>query len=320
MEPAKRGTAIDRAVRDDAQAAAYLDHVRQSREHRLAAARCALDLDRKAHFLYEGCASFAEFGDRRTGSPSEAAMDVALGHALERWPDLEAKVLAGLVSLTSAARLGTLARLPEGVREGEDWVALAAGAPERALARRVAARREEVRTGGKPVVERTFYLSTRGDELFEDARKIASRKAGRALTEGEAVEELADHYLDGHDPRRVEPGKRRLPDTATLPDRNRRKPAAEVVRMLLERNGDACAVEFCGNAIFLENSHRVPHAEGGAREAKDLDRLCRTHHDLYERGLLRIEGPTDAPRFSTDDGRSLDSREGTAWSGDPPPG
>jgi hypothetical protein len=318
MEAALRGSAVEKAVRDDAAAEAYLDHVRKARGHRIAAARLAVALDRKGHFLYERCASFAEFGERRTGSASEAASDLALGHALERWPEVEAELLAGRTSVPSVARMGMLARTPGLVRESDEWVAWSTGESERAFARRVRARREEGRTGGRPVVERTFYLSARGADLFEEGRKVASRKAGRVLTEGEAVEEIADHYLECHDPRRVKPGKRRMPDTATVEDRRLRKPAAEVLRALLERNDDRCAVPFCRNGVFLENSHRTAHAEGGAREARDLDRLCRPHHDLYERDLLRIEGPADAPRFSTDDGRPLGAREGFARSGDPP--
>jgi hypothetical protein len=312
-----RGAVIERAERDDASLATWLDCVRKAREYVIEAGRLALLLHRKAHFVYEGCASFAELGERRIGSGSEAAELLALGLALERWPELAQEILAGRVSVTSAARMGRLARNPVAVHEGDDWVRWAAGESERTFARRVNARREEVSTGSKPVVERTFHLTPRGSDLLEEARKVASRKARRALTEGEAVEEIADHYLDCHGPRRGKPGTRRMPDTATIEDRSLRKPAAETVRVVLAR-GDVCAVPFCGTAIFLENSHRVPHAEGGAREAQDLDRLCSVHHDLYERGWIRIEGPPDDPRFSTTDGRSLDVREGSARSGDPP--
>jgi hypothetical protein len=36
--------------------------------------------------------------------------------------------------------------------------------------------------------------------------------------------------------------------------------------------------------------------------------LCDYHHTLYERGMLRIEGPPDAPVFLDETGRRLDER------------
>jgi hypothetical protein len=318
VEPVFRGSATQKAVRDDATAASYVDHLRNGRANRIAAARDAVVLDRKGHFVYEGCASFAEFGERRGGSSSEAAMVLALGYALERWPELEAALLDGTVSEASASRMGMLAKRPHLLREDDEWVAWARGESEKAFARRVRERREEGRTGGKPVVERTFYVTTKGASRFDEARKLASRKAERVLTEGEALETISDHYLDCFDLRRGKPGKRRMPHTATIEDRRLRKPAAEVLRAILERTGDRCAVPFCPNEIFVENSHRRAHASGGAREREDLDRLCVVHHDMYHQGLVRITGPADDPRFSTADGRSLGERAGFATSGDPP--
>ena len=44
-------------------------------------------------------------------------------------------------------------------------------------------------------------------------------------------------------------------------------------------------------------SHRVAPAAGGCREEFNLDDLCAQHHAMCGQGLLKIEGPTDAPRF-----------------------
>jgi hypothetical protein len=49
----------------------------------------------------------------------------------------------------------------------------------------------------------------------------------------------------------------------------------------------------------------VAHASGGSREADNLDDLCSDHHTMYEQGLLRVEGPTDAPVFYDATGRPI---------------
>src|SRR5439155_24649861 len=60
--------------------------------------------------------------------------------------------------------------------------------------------------------------------------------------------------------------------------------------------------------IWVQRSHRTPHAEGGSREAENLDLLCDYHHVLYERGELRITGPPDAPVLADREGRPLGRR------------
>jgi hypothetical protein len=301
-----RGSAVQRAVRDDAAAQAFQERMRQGRVCRIAAARAALEIDRKGHVVYEGCASFGEFAQRRGVAPSEAWAILALGHALERWPDLEAEIVEGRVPEAHACRMGTLAKGAAFVRPADEWVAWARGEPEKAFARRVKQRIEEVRARGAPTVEKTFYVSEPGAQAFERARTLASRKAARVLTEGEALEAVSDHYLESFDPLRRKPGARRMPDTSALPDR--RDLPAEVARAVMARDGDACAVPFCTNRVFLENSHRVAHAAGGSRERRNLDRICPSHHDLYERGRIRIAGTTESPVFLHADGTPLDAR------------
>jgi hypothetical protein len=299
-----------RAVRHPEAAARFAKGVRDARASRVAAARAALELDASGHFVFEGCASFGEYGERHGVSASEAWRLLALGWALEKWPDLEQKLLDGRVPEEAAARMGRLAKDPRLLHPGDDWLAWAEGEPERAFRRRVDQRIEEVRRQGAPTVEKTFYVSRKGADDFERARVLASRKAGRVLTEGEALEAVSDHYLGDFDPLRRKAGKRRMADTATLP--NRRDLPAAVALALAKQNGDVCAVPFCGNRIFLENSHRKAHAEGGSREVENLDRLCGDHHDLYHRGELRIEGTTDRPVFLTADGKPLCARVGLA--------
>jgi hypothetical protein len=304
--PLKRGSEVQRAVRDDAAAKAFDQNLREARRFRIAAARAAVEIDRKGHVVYEGCGSFGEFGERHGASASEAYSLLALGMALQRWPELEAQMLAGKVPEASACRMGMLTKDAAFVREDDDWVAWARGQSAKAFARRVKQRVAEVKASGAPTVEKTFYVSEKGAESFERARTLASRSAGRVLTEGEALETVSEHYLDCVDPMRRKPAQRRSPDTATLPDR--RGIPAEVLRRAMARNGDRCAVPFCTNEVFLENAHRVAHCDGGCREAHNIDRICPPHHDLWHLGRLRIEGTTENPVFFTADGKPLDAR------------
>jgi hypothetical protein len=295
-----------RAERDPGAAAAFDKNMRDGRACRIAAARAALVIDRKGHFVYEGCASFGEYGERHGVSASEAWKVLALGLALEKWPDIEEELLAGRVREEAASRMGMLVKHPLALKEGDDWLAWAKGEPASAFRRRVRERIETVQRKGAPTVEKTFYVSEKGAEDFERARVLASRKAKRVLTEGEALEEVVDHYLRSFDPLRKREGKRRMPDTATLP--HRRDLPAAVELALAKQNGDVCAVPYCQNKIFLENSHRKAHCEGGSREKRNLDRICDDHHDMYHRGELLIEGPTDAPTFKSGDGRPIGAK------------
>src|SRR6185503_17662461 len=120
--------------------------------------------------------------------------------------------------------------------------------------------------------------------------------------EGATFERVVDHYLDSFDPARVKPGTRRCAPTATV---DSRYVPAEVRREVAARTEGRCAVPFCDHEVFLEFAHVVPHAAGGDREARNGLGLCHGHHVLYDRGLLRVEGPSDAPRFFDVEGRDL---------------
>ena len=169
-------------------------------------------------------------------------------------------------------------------------------------------RREEARLGDVPPVPVSFFVREQARDDFDRARTIASRKAFRALTPGEAFETVTDHYLDSFDEERVAPGTRRLPDTALVDGRY--VPAA-VRREIRERQGDKCAVPFCYYARFLEMAHLVAHASGGCREAANLVLLCFVHHGMFDRGELRMEDTASAPRFFDAQGRELAVRIGS---------
>jgi hypothetical protein len=117
----------------------------------------------------------------------------------------------------------------------------------------------------------SVFVKPQARDDFDRARQIASRKAARALTQGETFEVVVDHYLDTFDEDRVKAGARRCPPTAMVDGRY--VPMA-VRREIYDRQGRSCAVGYCGNTLFLERAHLWAHASGGDREADNLVLLC----------------------------------------------
>jgi hypothetical protein len=305
------------ARRNDAAKAEYLNGLALLRAGALAAARALLALDRDAHFVFEGCASLEEFGERNGSTAWETRQLAGLGRAVEASPRVREQFLAGRLPFPSAALLGTVLTQAGFARCGEDWLGWAETESARTFRRRVNRRVEEVRLGEQPAVAMTFFVSVPARDDFARARVIASRKADRPLTEGETLERVVDHYLLTFDPLRKKEASRRLPHTATV--RGRYVPA-QVQREVAARDGDRCAVPFCDHDMFLQNAHVQPHAEGGHREADNLLRLCSRHHRMLDEGRIRMVGPADAPTFLDERGRPLGQRaESPPESGPDPP-
>jgi hypothetical protein len=305
--------------RDEEAVARFEGHLAAMRRAAVGAAQALAEIEVGGHWILEGCSSIAQFGERHGASAREARELVALARALPAYSDLAGDLDAGRVSLQSAATLGRLAQRAERVEgvpfEPTEWAKRAREEPARDLTRHVDEWLESQRIGARPITV-TAHLSAKGMEDFEKSREIASQKARRVLSVGETVEQLASYYREAFDLTCKTPKERRLPDTETIP--TERYVAAQVRRTLALRQR-GCAVPRCPNRIFVEMSHRVAHAAGGSREARNLDHLCSYHHAMYEQGLLRIEGPTDAPRFYDVRGREITSESAWAHVGKPGP-
>src|SRR5688572_24958099 len=226
-----------RARRNEAAKARFLEALAAMRASALAAARALVELDRDGHFVFDGCASIGEFGERHGAAAPETRELLSLGRALEACPELEEHVRAGRVPLRAAALIGRVVAEPSFLRPGDDWLGWATSESTKELRRRVDRRVEESRRGTDDVEPVTVFLSPEGRDDLRRARSIASRKAERALTEGETVETAVDHYLRTFDPARRAAGSRRLPHTSTVAGRY--VPRA-VERTLRDRDGDRC--------------------------------------------------------------------------------
>jgi hypothetical protein len=268
-------------------------------------ARIVRRLEQTGAHVYAGCSSIGHFAERNGMSASEAKELQNLARALEAEPDLEADVVAGTIPVASAAILGELAAAPWLVRPDDRWREAARTKSTRELRRMYYQRRDESRAG-EPVISVTAYVTPLVRENLRRAQVLASRKAHHVLTMGQTLGIVTSAWLSYHDPLRQEPGTRRVPDTSNVPG-TRYVPSA-VDREVRNRSGDRCIVPFCDGIFWLDRSHRVAHAQGGSREAENLDLLCDDHHMLYEIGMITITGPAAAPVVTDLEGRVLDGR------------
>jgi len=283
----------------------------EKRRLALRGARAVQELVRTGAHLRAGAASIGHFAEMNGLSAYEARELVELGRAVAATPTLEVEVSSGTIPVASAAVLGQIAAEPEIVRPDDRWVEWAKSKSTRDFRRLFSRRRDEARAG-ESVTMLTAYVTTAVRENLDRACALTSRRAHEPHTLGQTLGVVVGDWLDTHDPLRAKPGTRRLPSTSEIP--GSRYVPAEVDRQLRARSLDRCSVPLCTSERWLHRSHRVPHRDGGDREAEQLDLLCDYHHRLYEAGLLRIEGPAAAPTFTDAIGNRIDERHPFAGS------
>lgn len=279
--------------------------VSERREAELRCARALAEFEDGRIWEQFGCASIGELGER-SGLPADDARALFdLGRAIRVNPLLEQKVREGKITVAAAASVAAVLADPKLLRDEDDWIGWAERETTRKIRLRVRRRREEARIGDEPVCPVSVFVRATAREDFQRAREVASRKAGRALTQGETFEIVVDFYLDTFDEDRVVPRERRCPPTALVDGRY--VPMA-VRREIFERQGHECAVPFCGHTMFLERAHLWAHASGGDREAENLVLLCSTHHWFLDSGWLKLVGTASNPRFFDDRGEDMAKR------------
>lgn len=321
-----------------------LPAARQPEAHaRLVAARAALResqvqlakdfalVDRTNHFVYEGCASVVEYGMKLGYDANEVRMYTNLGKVFEAEPTAEAKFRGGTLSVEAGAAVGRIYANPLLRRPGDRWLEHAQTDGLRALRRRVRERVEQQAQAETGLEEVHVVVTARTRDRFDRARQVASQRAGKALTAGQTFSRVVEFYLEKHDPLSTPGAARRVPHTSLRP--GSRYIPAEVKRAVRARSGGVCEVQGCEHRLGLEFAHRVPHAEGSAREVEDLGELCHRHHVLYDAGTIPWPvvqpggrgpprggggppGARHAGDVRVDDGSSTPDRPGR----DPPPG
>jgi hypothetical protein len=293
---------------EDARLAAIEEFRAMAAERRriaLRGARAVAEVRRTGAHLCLGASSIAHLGEMNGLSAWEVRELEHLSLAVAADPALAEAVENGTVPIASGAILGAVSTWPVEARAADPWAAWARTLSTRELRRNFLRRRDEIRAS-EPIVTVTAHVTRTTREEIDRASELTSRVAHAALTLGQVLGVVVHDWLEERDPLRTTPGTRRLPDTSGIPDS--RYVPRDVDRAVRGRSEDRCRVPFCDNAYWVHRSHRVPHREGSSREADALDLLCDYHHALYERGMLRIEGPPDAPIFTDEHGRRLDER------------
>jgi hypothetical protein len=317
--PDRTGSSLIEQRAEAAQIADLYDELARSRtEIDLKAARLLRRMERIGGWDCVASSSAADFGERLGISALEVRNQLLLGRALEVEAALEEKVRSRAIPVASAALLGRVLSDKRLLREGDDWIGWAEGESSWAFRRRVQKRREELALG-ELVVPLHLHVASKALDDFNRCREILSRKAGVPVTRGQTFGLVTDAFLDEHDEERVEPGKRRMPDTATLPGRG---VPAEVKREVRARQPGRCAVPFCDNSIYLEYAHLKAYRLGGSQEAVNILRACGKHHGQLDKGYLRITGPAERPSFTDYGGRDLSRRcappgKTDGWQGPP---
>ena len=220
-------------MRQDALEAELASMHREKRALDLRAGRLFARIDAATHFAYRGCSTLGQFGEMRGYSAREARTLASAAKAVGLKPEMEERILSGALSVEAAAALHRLFENPSLVRDGEDWIAWAQTWSARKLQREI--RKRVCESGrGEPASVLEAVLTSSGRESFERARTLASRKEGRALTEGETVEVLSDHYLASFDFFRRTARARRAGPTDFV---DGRYVPAEVQRIVKARQG-----------------------------------------------------------------------------------
>ena len=189
------------------------------READIECARALTRLDELKAWRELGCASSGEFGERIAIAADETRRLIDFGRAMKAEPSVETYVRSGHITVASAAIVGQALSNPVLLRPDDRWLHWAQTESTKTVGRRLRCRREEVRMGGEAPVAFTVFIRESARDDFARARALASRKASRALTPGEAFEKLLAHSLDTFDPDRVAPGPRRVPHTGLVDGR-----------------------------------------------------------------------------------------------------
>jgi hypothetical protein len=279
------------AVRDPEAVEAFRRGVGRMRRYRIHLARKLAAIDRKAAFVFHEVQSAFDFAVSSGCEPKEAWLLLHLGRAMAADERLAKAVESGEVGLEQAAWLGKILPYAEYQRPGDDWVEMAtsksAGQVRRAVNRRIEeAKALEAGVPPEMLVTVTLDVSTQAIEDLRRCRILASRKAKRVLTESQTVVAVLRDYRERHDPLLQETGTRRVGPTAYLLE-DRYIPI-EARNEILRRSRDRC--ERCRGEMFLQFAHLSPHGRGSGREAKDLMRLCRLCHLMYDGGYVWHDG------------------------------
>ncbi len=304
--------------------------IRHANEHDALLGKLLARIERDRSFADEGCSSAGHWAQMHGLDRARAATLLRAGRSFAVAPDTERAVLDGTMTPQVAGIIGEMVPhepllVSQGAQSGaaEDAARAADAAAEIAartqklferakntsktkLAREVREEKERIKQGER-VVPLSFLMKERVRDTPDSrmrgsgrlARRIACRKAGQALSEGQAFEFVTGDFLARHDDDGLSGRKttraRRMAPTSGRPagstrcgssggsggSRDRTVPA-EVRRRVFARAGGHCEFPGCSHGTFLEMCHIRAHSKGGDREEDNLLLLCATHHTMCD--------------------------------------
>ena len=269
-------------------------------------ARVLRRLDQKNSWAHYGASSLPHYVALQGHSIETGRVLQDAGKAFVIRPHLEQLVLAGKISIESAAALLKVLTHPGLADEIDEWVERARKEDVKTLRRNIRRRIAEVEAQDDPIEPLLLHLKASQRDKLSRAREILSRKTAlrRALSLEETVEGLSDYFLDRVDPDRKQARARRKPDTTGDP--GRAVPASE--KRKIRARGGKCQVPHCPHRIFTQHAHIFPHGRGGSREASNLLDLCWTCHWLLDTKLISVSGTADNPVFRDARGEIIGGR------------
>jgi hypothetical protein len=265
-----------------------------AREADIALAKTLLEIRRTRAHVAVGCSSVEMYGRRLGYELHEVVRLLKLGDSMAADTSIEDRVRRKAMTVPAAAEIAPVLKAPELFAEKADWVGRAEKERYSRLRRSARERLAEIRCG-EAVETVEVRVPDSVLERFEQARVIASRKAGRVLSRDETFEAVVDAYVDANDGLLIKGRARRVGPTADIPG-SRYIPIA-VRRAIRRRAGDQCEFPECWERARLQFAHRRPHRHGSGREVDDLFLLCWQHHLFMDGHFMVPVGPTGNPAW-----------------------
>jgi len=300
--PTRPQPALHRAAQ-----AAWRGHI----EHELEQARLFGAILESGEYLEQGAASLVEYARRLGYHGSRTIVLARLGQAIQIRPDLAEAVLDRSIPIENAEAIARMIADPA-LRDLEDWLELAANCDLTALRSFITQRTEQARQQEERLRLVPLFLTDRGVDKLERARRVASGRSGRDLSQSQAVEVTLDEYLDRHDPEqkasRASSGRSGRSATGRSPRPRRSRHVPRPVESLVrDRAGHQCEVPGCTSTTGLELCHRRWWSRGGEHHPSNIVLLCHRHHVLFDAGVLACIGfaANGRPIFRVPDGDVL---------------
>ena len=206
-------------------------------DEQLELARLFKRVDETVSWLSYSSSSTSHFGAKYGYDRNQALGLARLGYALEGEPRLEAWLHARRISFAEACWMGRIYEVPLAIEPDDQWLEWAGSMRFNDFRRKVSERLEGHRNQ-LPDSETDTYtaaVTRQTKEDLERCRAVASQKADKLLSKGQALTVLSLRFLLDEDPTYTPSRPRRMPPTSE--DLDSRGIPADVVKAIFERSG-----------------------------------------------------------------------------------